>query len=81
MSSISSTLRPIRNGLRYCSTAVCTTRARWVKVAQPYPTRPGSLVTTFTTTRRIRLGAVRIVWMSVILRGGSPLRLAGRSWA
>ena len=37
MSSISSALRPIRNGLRYFSTAVSTTQGRWVKVAQPRP--------------------------------------------
>ena len=28
------------------------TRARWVKVAQPRPYRPGSLVSTFTTTSK-----------------------------
>ena len=41
MSSISSTRRPIRNGFRYWSTAVCTTRARWVNVAQPRPYEAG----------------------------------------
>src|SRR5689334_23139627 len=61
MSSISSTLRPVRNGRRYSSTAVFTTSARWVKVAQPQPTRPGSVVSIFTITRRMPLGAVRIV--------------------
>ena len=72
MSSISSTLRPIRNGFRYCSIAVSTTSARCVNVAQPQPTSPGSVVSTFTTTSRIRLGAVRIVLMSRILTGAVP---------
>ena len=40
--------------------AVCTTSARCVKVAQPQPCRPGWSVMTFTTTRRMPLGAVRI---------------------
>src|SRR5262249_58934224 len=73
MSSISSGFLPIRNGLRYLSTAVSTTRARWVNVAQPRPYSPGSLVSTFTTTRRMFAGAVRIVLTSVILSGGSFL--------
>src|SRR5215469_4887780 len=68
---------PTRNGLRYLSTAVWTTRARWVKVAQPRPYSPGSLVSTLTTTRRIRAGAVRMVLTSVILSGGSFLSDAG----
>src|SRR5258708_4253063 len=51
--------------------AVSTTRARWVNVAQPRPYRPGSLVKTFTTTRRIAAGAVRMVLTWVIFRGGS----------
>src|SRR5436190_1172832 len=73
MSSISSTLRPTRNGFRYCSSAVWTTSARCVKVAQPQPTSPGSVVSTFTTTSRIRFGAVRIVLMSRILTGAVPV--------
>jgi hypothetical protein len=73
MSSISSTLRPVRNGRRYSSTAVFTTSARWVKVAQPQPTRPGSVVSIFTITRRMPLGAVRIVLTSRILTGAMPL--------
>jgi hypothetical protein len=72
MSSISSTLRPIRNGFRYSSIAVLTTSARCVKVAQPHPTSPGSVVSTFTTTSRMRFGAVRIVLMSRILTGAVP---------
>src|SRR6188768_477424 len=72
MSSISSTLRPTRNGFRYSSTAVLTTSARCVNVAQPQPTRPGSVVSTLTTTRRMRLGAVRMVLMSRILTGAVP---------
>jgi len=62
----------MRNGLRYSLIAVCTTSARWVKVAQPQPTRPGSVVSTFTTTRRIRFGAVRMVLMSRIFTGAVP---------
>jgi hypothetical protein len=73
MSSISSTLRPIRNGLRYFSIAVSTTSARCVNVAQPQPTSPGSVVSTFTMTRRMRFGAVRIVLMSRIFTGAVPL--------
>src|SRR5579884_3172282 len=73
MSSICSGSLPIRNGLRYLSTAVSTTRGRCVKVAQPSPYRPGSLVVTLTTTRRIRAGAVRMVLMSVIFSGVSFL--------
>src|SRR5499426_1270616 len=75
-SSISSTLRPIRKGFRYFSTAVWTTKARWVNVAHPQPCRPGSVVSTLTMTRRMRSGAVRIVLMSLILTGASPLREA-----
>src|SRR5438094_35019 len=51
--------------------AVSTTRARCVKVAQPRPYRPGSLVETLTTTRRMPAGAVRMVFTSVIFRGGN----------
>src|SRR5262245_14503952 len=51
--------------------AVSTTRARWVNVAQPRPNRPGSLVITFTTTKRMPAGAVRMVFTSVIFRVGS----------
>src|SRR4051794_7289911 len=80
MSSISSGLRPIRNGLRYLSTATWTTCARWVNVAQPRPYSPGSLVDTLTTTSRIRFGAVRIAETSVIFSGGSP-RLADAACA
>src|SRR5215475_11431785 len=73
-SSISSTLRPIRKGFRYFSTAVWTTKARWVNVAHPQPCRPGSVVSTLTMTRRMPSGAVRIVLMSLILTGANPLR-------
>ena len=34
MSSMSFGSRPIRNGFRYCSTAVTTASGRWVKVAE-----------------------------------------------
>src|SRR5262249_23997919 len=60
-----------RNGRRYLSTAVSTTRARWVKVSQPRPYRPGSLVSTLTTTRRLPAGAVRTVLTSVIFSAGN----------
>ena len=50
---------------------MATTRARWVNVAQPSPYKPGSLVITLTTTRRIPAGAVRIVLTSVIFSGPS----------
>ena len=43
-----------------------------MNVAQPQPTRPGSVVSTLTTTRRMRFGAVRIVLMSRILTGAVP---------
>src|SRR6185437_238706 len=73
MSSICNGSLPIKNGFKYLSTAVSTTRGRCVKVAQPRPYNPASLVITLTTTRRIFAGAVRMVWTSVILRGGSFL--------
>src|SRR4051794_27944195 len=72
MSSMSLGSRPITNGLRYCSTAVTTASGRWVKVAQPRPYRPGSLVSTLTTTSRMPSGAVQIVLTLVILRAGMP---------
>src|SRR5712691_8567601 len=77
MSSISSTLRPMRNGLRYFSIAVSTTSARCVNVAHPQPTSPGSVVSTLTTTRRMPLGAVRIVRMSRILTGAVAFGAGG----
>src|SRR5437588_11060309 len=79
MSSICDGSLPSTNGLRYLSTAVSTARARWVKVAQPRPYSPGSLVSTFTTTSRMPAGAVRNVFTSVILRG-EALTAAG-GWA
>src|SRR5258706_7503230 len=72
ISSISLGSRPITNGFRYCSTAVTTASGRWVKVAHPRPYRPGSLVSTFTTTRRMPSGAVQIVLTLVILSAGMP---------
>src|SRR5439155_12402814 len=66
--------RPRQNGSRYSSTAVFTASGRWLNVAQPKPYRPGSLVSTLTTTKRILgCGAVRIGRTLVILSGGSPL--------
>src|SRR6476469_3779668 len=81
MSSTASGSLPTRNGLRYLSTAVSTTRGRCVKVAQPSPYKPGSLVVTLTTTRRILAGAVRIVLMSVIFSGDNFLSAAGAGGA
>src|SRR5215467_12736518 len=80
-SSISSTLRPIRKGFRYFSTAVWTTKARWVNVAHPQPCRPGSVVSTLTMTRRMRSGAVRMVLMSRILTGERLFNAFGFSCA
>src|SRR3569833_162740 len=71
MSSMSSGLRPTRYGLRYSSTAVTTASGRWGKVAQPSPYRPGSLVSTLTTTRRMPSGAVQMAFTLVIRIGGS----------
>jgi hypothetical protein len=66
MSSILAGSLPTKNGFKYRSTAVWTTRARWVKVAQPNPYSPAWLVNTFTTTSLMPAGAVRIVLTSVI---------------
>ena len=46
--------------------AVTTASGRWVNVAQPRPYRPGSLVSTLTTTRRIPSGAVQIARTAVM---------------
>ena len=46
--------------------AVTTASGRWVKVAQPSPDSPGSLVATVTTTSRMPSGAVQIVRTSAI---------------
>ncbi len=70
MSSIWSGSLPMRNGLRYLSMAVSTTRARCVNVAQPSPYNPASLVMTLTTTRRMPAGCVRMVFTSVMRKGG-----------
>src|SRR6266540_2939963 len=72
MSSISFGSRPTTKGLRYCLIAVTTASGRWVKVAQPSPWSPGSLVSTLTTTSMIPSGAVQITLTSVIRNGGSP---------
>ena len=77
MSSIWAGSLPTRNGRRYLSTAVSTARARCVKVAQPRPYRPGSLVCTLTTTSRMPAGAVRTALTSVILRGASLAAAGG----
>src|ERR1017187_4373045 len=81
MSSISSTFRPRRKGFKYFSTAVCTVAALWVNVAQPRPYSPGSLVETLTMTSLIRLGAVRMVVISVIFKGGKPRTFSGAGCA
>src|SRR3974390_170937 len=66
--------RPRQNGSRYSSTAVFTGSGRWLNVAQPRPYKPGSLVSTFTTTKRILgCGAVKIARTFVILSGPRPL--------
>src|SRR6266851_8096102 len=66
--------RPRQNGSRYSSTAVLTGSGRWLNVAQPKPYKPGSLVSTFTTTNRIfGCGAVRIARTLVIFSGPRPL--------
>lgn len=70
MSSISLTLRPMRNGARYSSTAAHTSVGRWVNVAQPTPVSPGTDVSTFTTTNLVPYGAVLIERMAVIV--GTP---------
>ena len=57
--------------------AVCTTSARCVNVAQPHPCSPGWSVITFTTTRRMLLGAVRTTFTSLMRIGGSPRGAAG----
>src|SRR5262249_26811907 len=73
-SSMLSASRPRQNGSRYSSTAVFTGSGRWLKVAQPRPYRPGSLVSTFTTTKRILgCGEVRIARTLVIFSGPSFL--------
>src|SRR5262245_2195682 len=71
VSSIRAGSLPIRNGSRNLLMAVSTTRARCVKVAQPSPYSPGSLVSTFTTTSRMLAGAVRMTLTSVIFSGSS----------
>ena len=62
----------MRNGSKYSSTAVTTVNGRWVNVAQPRPYRPGSLVSTLTTTRRILSGAVQMALTRVIRSAGIP---------
>ena len=51
----------------YSSTDVATAAHRWVKVAQPNPYNPGSLVSTLTTTKSMPRGAVKIVLISRIV--------------
>src|SRR6266403_1564074 len=66
--------RPRQNGSRYSSTAVFTGSGRWLNVAQPNPYNPGSLVSTFTTTKRILgCGAVKIARTFVIFSEPRPL--------
>src|SRR5919199_3640738 len=48
--------------------ALTTASGRWVKVAQPRPYRPGSLVSTLTTTRRMPSGAVQMA-LTRVMRG------------
>jgi hypothetical protein len=56
----------------YLLMAVTTTSALWVKVAQPNPYKPGSDVSTLTTTRFKPSGAVVIAFMLLIFKGGKP---------
>src|SRR5437868_11448305 len=55
--------------------AVTTATARCVNVAQPKPYKPGSFVSTFTTTRLMPSGAVAIAFTLLIFTGGIPLLL------
>ena len=64
---MSATLRPIRNGRRYFSTATLTGNGLCVNVAHPTPYRPGSLVSTLTITSRMPSGSVRMTLMSLIV--------------
>ena len=71
MSSILSTSLPTQNSFMYPLMAATTATARCVKVAQPKPYNPGSVVSTFTTTRLIPSGAVAIAFTFLIFTGGS----------
>ena len=78
MSSISETRRPSRKGDRYSSTATQTGVGRCVNVAQPTPVRPGTEVSTLTTTSRVPYGAVLMERMAVIWgAGGQSAGAAG----
>ena len=66
--------------------ATITVAARWVKVAQPNPYKPGSEVSTFTTIRLEPCGAVAMALTLVILTGFIALTYDGvsfssRAWA
>ena len=53
--------------------AATTATALCVKVAQPKPYKPGSVVSTFTTTRLLPSGAVAIALTLLIFTGGMPV--------
>src|ERR1044071_9510946 len=66
--------RPRQKGSRYSSTAVLTGSGRWLNVAQPKPYKPGSLVSTLTTTKRtLGWGEVRIVRTLIVFNGPRDL--------
>src|SRR5262245_26579646 len=67
MSSMSAGWRPTSMGPTCLSTAEATAWKRWVNVAQPRPNRPGSDVSTRTTTSRMPSGAVTIDRTAVIV--------------
>src|ERR1051325_5215066 len=82
MSSIRCGSIPMTYGLRNSSTAVTTAAARCVNVAQPQPYRPGSLVSTLTTTSCCRpCGAVLTTLTLVIWRATRSLSSRGRGAA
>src|SRR5258708_2144084 len=54
-----------------------TTSARCVKVAQPRPYRPGSVVSTFTITRFASCGAVPMAFTLLIFKDGKRLGISG----
>ncbi len=69
--------RPISSRARCSSTNVCTAFHRCVKVAQPSPYSPGSVVSIFTTTSGMPCGAVTIA-LTARIRMSSR---TGQGWA
>lgn len=66
MSSIRCGSFPIRKGRKYSSTTTLTAKGLCVNVAHPSPYRPGSDVSTLTTTRSMPAGAVKMALTPVI---------------